>query len=418
MKKILIVVLALSVVLIGSAFAAKTVVTFWNSMGGAQGKALSQIVSEFNAQHPNIEVKSIYVGNYGVLVQKLLAGAVSGQLPTISQVYSNWTAQLMKSNVVQPMQTFIDDPNVGLSKSQLDDIWAPFIKANTWNGKIYTLPFNKSIYVLYVNTDDLMLQGLDIPQTIPDLIKDAKLLTVKDSSGKVIQYGLGLRTTVDTFEVFLRQEGGHILTPDYKRGNLDSKVALNTLKMLVDLVKSGTTFAQGGYLDGPFGNGKIAMYIDTSAGLSYTARSVGGKFSWTIAPVPKGKVQAPPFAGTDIAIFKTASEAQQKAAWEFVKFLLKPEIQAFWSIKTGYLPVVKSALDTQAWKDYSASNPMAKVLISQIPYGSFDPGIASWYTIRTKVGNAVSDAMFFKKTPEQALQYAQEQINKILGVSK
>lgn len=414
MKRILVVVLILSVLMVGSIFA-KTTVTFWNSMGGAQGKALSEIVNEFNAQHPNIEVKPIYVGNYGVLSQKLLAGAVSGQLPTMSQSYSNWTAKLIESKVVAPMQNFINDPNVGLSKSQLNDIWASFVKANRWNGKVYTLPFNKSVYVLYVNTDALMLSGIDIPRTIPELIKDAKILTVKDESGKVIQYGLGLRTTIDTFEVFLRQEGGHILTPDYKKGALDSKVALDTLKMLVDLVKSGTTFAQGGYLDGPFGNGQIAMYIDTSAGLSYTARSVGGKFAWTIAPVPKGKVQAPPFAGTDVAIFNTASKDQQMAAWEFMKFLLKPEIQAFWAIKTGYLPVVKSALDTQAWKDYSSSNPMANVLVSQIPYGSFDPGIAEWYTIRTKVGNAVSDAMFLKKTPEEALKYAQDQITKVLG---
>ncbi len=414
MKRILIMISILSVLMVGSIFA-KTVVTFWNSMGGAQGKALSEMVSEFNAQHPNIEVKSIYVGNYGVLSQKLLAGAVSGQLPTMSQSYSNWTAKLIESNVVAPMQSFIDNPSVGLSKSQLGDIWASFVKANTWNGKIYTLPFNKSVYILYVNTDALMLSGIDIPRTIPELIKDAKILTVKDESGKVIQYGLGLRTTIDTFEVFLRQEGGHILTPDYKKGALDSKVALNTLKMLVDLVKSGTTFAQGGYLDGPFGNGQIAMYVDTSAGLSYTARSVGGKFAWTIAAVPTGKVQAPPFAGTDVAIFNTASKEQQMAAWEFMKFLLKPEIQAFWAIKTGYLPVVKSALDTQAWKDYSSSNPMANVLVSQIPYGSFDPGIAEWYTIRTKVGNAVSDAMFLKKTPEEALKYAQDQITKILS---
>ena len=316
------------------------------------------------------------------------------------------------------MQTFIDNPEVGLTKAQLNDIWSSFLKANTWNGKIYTLPFNKSVYVLFVNTDALMLAGIDIPRTIPELIKDAKILTIKNQSGKVIQYGLGLRTTVDTFEIFLRQMGGHILNASHTKALLTSPVALKTLETLVNLVKSGTTFAQGGYLDGPFGNGRIAMYIDTSAGISYTARSVGGKFAWTIAPVPKGKVQAPPFAGTDIAIFKTATKAQQMAAWEFMKFLLKPQIQAFWAIKTGYLPVVKSALDTQAWKDYAQANPMANVLVSQIPYGSFDPGIAAWYQIRTKVGNAVSDAMFMKKTPQQALKMAQEQVTKILESSK
>lgn len=414
MKRIFTIMLAMSILIAGAAFAAKTTVVFWESMGGAQGQALSQIVDEFNSQHPNIEVKAVYVGNYGVLSQKLLAGAVGGELPTISQSYSNWTAQLIQSGVVEPMQTFINDPQIGLSKSQLDDIWPGFVKSNSWDGKIYTLPFNKSVYILFVNTDALMLAGLDIPKTIPELINDAKLLTIKDSSGKVVQYGLGLRTTVDTFTIFLRQNDGHMLSSDNKTALLDSPVALDTLKTLVDLVKSGDTFAQGGYLDGPFGNGQIAMYIDTSAGLSYTANSVGGKFAWTIAPVPSWKTDAVPFAGTDLAIFNTAPKAQQEAAWEFAKFLLKPEIQAFWAIKTGYLPVVKSALDTQAWKEYSASDPMANVLVSQLPYGSFDPGIAAWNQIRTIVGNSVSDAMFFKKTPEAALQSAQEQVTKVL----
>ncbi len=413
MKRTLVVMLAISVLMTGMIFS-KTVVTFWESMGGDLGKTLTQIVNTFNSQHANIEVKAIYVGSYSTLQEKLLASAVGGGLPTISQVYSNWTAALMKSNVIQPMQTFIDNPQIGLSQSQLNDIWKPFLKANTWNGKIYTLPFNKSIYIMFVNQDALALAGVSIPKTVPELINDLPLLTIKDSSGKVIQYALGLRTTVDTYEVFLRQNGADFINSDYTKATLDTPVALETLQTLVNMIKSGDVLGQGGYLDGPFGNGQIAMYIDTSAGLSYTANSVGGKFSWTIAPVPAWKTQAPPFAGTDLAIFNTASPAEQEAAWEFVKFLLSPQIQAFWAIKTGYLPVTKSAVETQAWKDYAASNPMANVLVFQIPYGSSDPGIAAWSQIRNDVGILVSDAMFFKKTPQEALQLAQQEVTKDL----
>lgn len=413
MKKVLVVMLAISVLMTGMIFS-KTVVTFWESMGGDLGKTLTQIVDTFNSQHANIEVKAIYVGSYTTLQEKLLASAVGGGLPTISQVYSNWTAALMKSNVIQPMQTFIDNPQIGLSQSQLNDIWEPFLKANTWNGKIYTLPFNKSIYIMFVNQDALALAGVSIPKTVPELINDLPLLTIKDSSGKVIQYALGLRTTVDTYEIFLRQNGADFINSDYTKATLNTPVALETLQTLVNMIKSGDVLGQGGYLDGPFGNGQIAMYIDTSAGLSYTANSVGGKFSWTIAPVPSWKTQAPPFAGTDLAIFNTATTEEQQAAWEFVKFLLSPQIQAFWAIKTGYLPVTKSAVETQAWKDYAASNPMANILVSQIPYGSSDPGIAAWSQIRNDVGTLVSDAMFFKKTPQEALQLAQQEVTKDL----
>ncbi len=413
MKKVLVVMLAISILMTGTIFS-KTVVIFWRSLGGDIGKTLTQIVDTFNSQHANIEVKAIYVGTYATLQQKLLASAIGGGLPTISEVYSNWTAALIKSNVIQPMQTFIDNPQIGLSQSQLNDIWEPLLKANTWNGKIYTLPFNKSIYVMFVNQDALALAGVSIPKTVPELINDLPLLTIKDSSGKVIQYAFGLRTTVDTYEVFLRQNGANFISSDYTKATLDTPVALETLQTLVNMIKSGDVLAQDDYLDGPFGNGQVAMFIDTSAGISYTANSVGGKFPWTIAPVPSWKTQAPPFAGTDLAIFNTATPEEQQAAWEFVKFLLSPQVQAFWAIKTGYLPVTKSAIETQAWKDYAASNPMANILVSQIPYGSSDPGIAAWSQIRNDVGTLVSDAMYFKKTPQEALQLAQQEVTKDL----
>jgi hypothetical protein len=57
---------------------------------------------------------------------------------------------------------------------------------------------------------------------------------------------------------------------------------------------------------------------------------------------------------------------------------------------------------------------MANVLVFQIPYGSSDPGIAAWSQIRNDVGILVSDAMFFKKTPQEALQLAQQEVTKDL----
>ena len=36
-------------------------------------------------------------------------------------------------------------------------------------------------------------------------------------------------------------------------------------------------------------------------------------------------------------------KTRKQAAWQFVKFLGRPENSAFWTVNTGYLPVVKAA---------------------------------------------------------------------------
>jgi len=396
----------------------KVQVTFWHAMGGGHGKALAEIVKMFNEKHPDIEVKAVYVGNYGALSQKLLAAAQAGSLPTIAQAYSNWTAKLIHAGVVQELNGFISDPKIGFTKEEWEDIWKPFRDNCMWEEKIYALPFNKSLYALFVNTDALMLYGVDIPKTVPDLIKAAKILTDDiDGDGKIDQYGFGFRSNVDTFQIFLTLNGGSILKKVDGKWipNLDTKETREVLQLLHDMYKKDKiAFVQGGYMSGPFGDGKVIMYIGSIAGKPYVDRASKGKHEWTWAPVPTWKTNKVPFAGTDVIMFNTATDEQKKAAWEFMKFLVSPEITAFWAKETGYVPVRKSALETKTWKEYVADNPDAEIPLSQIPNGVFDPQIGVWYEIRGVVGTMFANVMYDKMTIDEAINWATKEINKYL----
>lgn len=413
MKKFLLLVLLVATVL---SFA-KVKVTFWHAMGGGHGQTLQEIVNFFNQQHPDIEVEAIYIGNYSTLQQKLLAAAQAGGLPTISQAYSNWTAKLIYSGTVEPLNKFITDPKIGFTSSEWLDIWEPMRLNCTWDKTVYALPFNKSIYVLYVNTDALTLAGLKIPETIGELKKAAILMTEDfNSDGTIDQYGFGYRSTIDHFEVFLFLNGGSIL----ERGSdgkwkvtINSEESRETLQFLLDL-KDKYALVQGGYLDGPFGEGKIAMFIETVASKPYVASASAGKHGWTWAPLPVWKTRNALFAGTDVIMFSSAKEEEKKAAWEFMKFLISPEITAYWATKTGYLPVRKSATETQIWKKFVAEDPAAEVPLQQLPNGVFDPQIGVWAEIRTIVGNMVNDVLFGKKTIDEGLKWAEQEITRQL----
>ncbi len=390
-------------------------IEFWHAMGGAQGTTVTEIVNAFNEANPDINVKAIYVGNYGALQQKLLVSAESNTLPALSQAYGNWTAKLIPRGVVEELNGWIANPEVGFSTEEWEAIWSPFKKMVTWGSSIYALPFNKSTYVLYYNTDLFEQYGLEVPKTMEDLLFASMMLTEdKNKDGTIDQYGFGYRTTVDHFMTFLRANGGEaveILSDGSVKVIINSKEAKEALQFMYDMAHTyGVALFQGGYLDAPFGDGKIAMFIETIASASYVDSGSRGKHGWAWAPVPMWKVQAPPFAGTDVVMFSNITPEQKDAAWKFLKFIVSPDIQAYWSIKTGYMPVTSLTLDTPQWKAYVEQNPTVLVPISQIPFGSVDPNVALWDDVRTIVGTMVGDVINQKRTVEEGLAWAEQEL--------
>ena len=60
--------------------AAPVKVTFWDALGGEHGTIVDSLVREFNASQDEVEVDSQYQGNYGTLMQKLMAAVAAGLL--------------------------------------------------------------------------------------------------------------------------------------------------------------------------------------------------------------------------------------------------------------------------------------------------------------------------------------------------
>ncbi|ODN30874.1 ABC transporter substrate-binding protein [Fervidobacterium thailandense] len=415
MKRFLLVVfLILSVT-----FFAKTKVVFWHAMGGGHGEVLNQIVKAFNESQPNIVVEAVYIGNYSALQQKLLAGAQAGQLPTISQAYSNWTAKLLQSGIVEPLNKYMNDPKIGITKQEWEDVFKAFRDNCTWGNTVYAVPFNKSLYIMYYNATALSAAGISVPKSINELLYSAKVLTKdKNKDGKPDVYGFAFRTTVDTFQIFLMMRGGEIvkLGKDGKYVSaIDSPETREVLQFFKKLLDDKVAFAQGGYLNDIFGQGTVLMYIDTIAGRPYVEQSTKGKFQWAWAPVPVWKTRNVPFAGTDIIMFSTAKEEEKRAAWEFMKYLISPEVTAYWAVNTGYLPVRRAALQTTIWKQAAKSDPLLEIPLQQIDNAKMDPQLSVWTEIRNVVSTMFNDFINGKVDMETAIKRADAEIKKYLA---
>ena len=58
-------------------------VTFWHSLSGSDGQTVETMAQAFNAAHPGVTIKPVFVGEYGDAVTKLQAAIPAGRQPDL-----------------------------------------------------------------------------------------------------------------------------------------------------------------------------------------------------------------------------------------------------------------------------------------------------------------------------------------------
>ncbi len=407
--------LVVRLVLPGSA-ASPVAVTFWHGMSGVLNPSINELTEEFNKLNPGILVNAQYQGTYSVLNQKLIASVAAGNPPTLTQVFPTWTEQLIRANAIVPMEKFIKGP-YGLSSAELNSFYPALLKANTFRGVIWTLPFNKSVYLLFYNADLLKQNNLKVPATWDELVRVARALTL-EQGGRVVRYGFVVRPTVDYFSIMLLTNGGRFLKPYGKLVDFNSEAGVEALQFLVDLVqKHKVAYVIPGFADADFGAGRTAMYIATSPGVSFAQAAVAGKFQMGVATLPYRKVQTTLLSGTDVAITAKATPEQQLAAWKYVKYITGPVGTARWALRTNYLPVRRQAQRTLQ-SVYERQNPLLLPNLASLPIAQTEPSIAEWQEVRDIMDAAMEAALLGKLTPKEALDDAAAKANRVLSRGK
>jgi len=382
---------------------APVVAELWHGFrGGAPRAALENLAVEFNKMHEDEGcVRPISQGGYRDLSTKIKAAFAAGNLPALAQAFENNIALYLEADALMPLDDVITD---------LDQLNPLFVDAVRFDGKLYGLPFNKSVQILYYNRDLLGKHGLELPKTIDEFIETAKKISTAE--GEPVYW---FRPDTSTFAYWFFNMGGNYLQDG--KIVVNSPEAVKALETLVGGVKDGWAKAiTSGYINQNFGNGVYGFSTDSSAGYSYYLKAA--KFDLGIATLPgnDGKPGLGLVQGTDLVIFADASDAQKKLAGEFINFVSSPKAQALFSAATGYVPVNEKAIEEPALREHLIDNPDFKVVIDQASYAAFEPAIAEWEQIRFDIlGQAIKEAVLGKATPEEALAKAQKQVEDLLA---
>ncbi|MBE0432454.1 ABC transporter substrate-binding protein [candidate division WOR-3 bacterium] len=378
----------------------KVVVDFWHVMGGPLGRRLSEMVGDFNRMHPEGEVRPVHMGSYDVLAQKLMGAISSGNPPVIAQMYESWTDQFLHGGQLVPLAEFVrNEPAF-----DLEDFYPVFIEDNTYDTLLATLPFNKSVPVFYYNADLLRESGID---SFPDNWSDFRHACVQVRRAGVWPTSWPL--DVWYFSTMLYQEGGVLFDEAANQPRFNAAEGVRVLEYLVGLVRDSLFYVNPGFQrQDEFLSGNVAM-IPASV-VSWAFMKGRTSFEMGVAPFPQGQQLATVIAGTNIGMFKKTTKAQQELAWQFIRWFLEAENQARWTEASYYLPVRRSATQTEAFKQFVADNRGYAKIIQQLDFARTEPKTKEWFAGRIYLNDAIEEAMRLGRSPQQALDDAAQRL--------
>jgi len=404
-------VLAMGALLLSACSRKDTGIQFWHAMGGPLGDTLDVMIAQYNSTHPGTEIQSIGNANYEALSQKIMGAVAAGQPPVLAQVYEAWTAELIENESIESLTDFINGPN-GLSQEELADFLPGMLENNTWDGVLYSVPFNKSVRALYWNKDLFATAGLTrAPRTWAEYTDYARRLTKdQDGDGLVDQWGTAGEISAWMFENMLVQNGGSILTPDGTATAFDRPEGVQALEFMVKLLTEYGKVTGGYEYQNDFQAGKVGMIEGSTVSLSF----MQGKYTFDMAtaPLPVGKQAGCLVAGTNVVIFADAPTQHKEAAWEFIRWFTSPEVTARWAAATGYAPVRKSAMELPIMKARFGEVEGWGDVFAQFGFAGYEPRSPEWYAGRKALQEVgVESALRKQKTPAEALAAAAAAVN-------
>ncbi|SFL66182.1 carbohydrate ABC transporter substrate-binding protein, CUT1 family (TC 3.A.1.1.-) [Paenibacillus sp. 1_12] len=396
-------------------------VVFWHAMGGSNTKVVEQLVTDYNSSQNKIQVEAVFQGSYDDLLSKLKASMGTNDGPSVVQMYEIGSRFMIDSKTITPMQNFIDADK--WDATQLEPNIAGYY---TLGGKLYSMPFNTSNPILYYNKDLFKAAGLDPakpPKTYEELKTAADAIT---KSGKAT--GANFAIYGWFIEQFFANQGaeyvnnGNGRTSQATESLVNSDAGVKTLTWWKDLVDTKAANNLGRKTDDSkkaFSAGQVGMILESTAALKGLVDSASGKFEVGTGFLPKpadAKEGGVVVGGASLWMMNNRPDDEQKAAWDFIKFVTSPKEQAYWHINTGYFPITTKAYEDSTVKENLKKFPQFQTAIDQLHQTKLNTAtqgavMGVFPEARQIVEGAIEEVLNNKKSPKEALDGASKEIS-------
>ncbi len=392
-------------------------------VGGPLTKLIEKIADDFHKVNPDIIVEPIYTGNYDDTVVKIQTAIQGNTPPDFFLSLATQRFSLASSDSVIPLDDLIA---LDGGDEYINDFLPGFMEDSFVDGKIWSIPFQRSTQIIYYNKDAFREVGLDPeapPKTWDELLEYSQKLTKRDADGKVVRWGVGLAQQSGSaqwqftgFCLENSKNGENLMSDDGKQVFFNTPENIEALQFQIDLQQKYEVMPKGVVqwteLPGAFLEGKYGIIYHTTGNLANISKNA--TFDFGTGFMPGNKRYGAPTGGGNFYITKGVSPERQEAAWKFIRFATSPERLAQWNVDSGYVAPRASSFETSIMKNYYAELPQAQVAKDQLKYAK--PELTTYDSAR--IWRIFNDnyqaAVIGDLSPKEALDKAQKEATKVL----
>ncbi|NFG24791.1 ABC transporter substrate-binding protein [Clostridium botulinum] len=400
----------------------KIKVEYWYGLGGKLGKNMDNIINDFNNSQDKYEIKGISQEDYDATFKNLQAAIAAKKTPALVVLEPDKGAILNNKGALADISNYTAED----SDFNSDNYIKSFFESCKKDNKLYAFPMFGTTQVLYYNKKEFENAGIskDSLNTWSKIAEASKKLIKKDGDETKF-YGWEPMWGADNLIDASLSNGGSILSEDGSRVliNLPEWVEVwDNFRMWIhdDKIMKINSSGQGW----EYWYSTIDDIMQDRAG-GYTGSSGDQgdldfeKLGAIEQPAFKDGKEAKPIAEARLLVIPNlANEEAKKGAYEFIKYFTSPEVNAKWSIASGYIPVNKAACNTDAFKEYVEKNPQALVPITQALHASksfIDPTNGKIYdALKVAADKVELENVSAQEALDEAEKIAQSELNKAL----
>ena len=409
--------------------AAPVEIQFWHAMRGPLGEQVEAIAQRFNASQTEFVVATANKGDYAETMSAALAAQRSGKGPHLVQIYELGTADMMAAHsAVRPVWQVMAEAGERLDPKAFVPAVASYFSDT--HGRLEAMPFNTSTPVLFYNKDAFRAAKLDPekpPKTWYEMVPT--IAALKEAGGLPCGYVTSWQSWIhlENTSAWHNQE---FATKGNGMGGLDAKLVFNTHLMmrhiatLASWVKAEYFTFTGRRDEAEVRFTQGACGLLTASSSTYAELREAAKFDFGVAQLPyyddvPGAPQNTLIGGAGLWALAGHGKAEYRGVAKFLAYLTKPEVQAEWHQKTGYVPTTLAAYELTKKQGFYEKNPGHEIAIKQLLLKnptSDSKGIrlGNFPQIRTIIDEELEQVWALTKTPKSALDAAVERGNAVL----
>ncbi|QYJ15130.1 putative ABC transporter-binding protein [Rubrobacter xylanophilus DSM 9941] len=298
------------------------------------------------------------------------------------------------------------------------------IEANTYEGKIYGVPWFTDAGMLYYRRDLLQKSGFSEPPKTWEELKEMALRVKQDSGtrdGFVFQGADYEGGVVDGLE-YIWTHGGDVLDPqDSTRVVIDSPESVAGLKTERSMIEDGVApeavvnYAEmeshTAFLNGDAVFMRNWPYVYALSSDPKQSKIKPEQIDIARLPAAEGQESVSGLGGWNFYINAAMDEETQNAAWEFVKFATAPEQQKFRALEGSFLPTLK-----ELYEDREILDQVPVIALGREAILSTRPRPVSPYysDMSLRMAEQFNASLKGEVSPEEAISTLQEELQNIV----